>query len=286
VGKFDDALKKARAARGKPAGNPVSSKVVEISRENIDGLRLDTEKRESSEARQQVFKGRVDPRLISLLDPTSPAGECFKILRSKLIADHLGKPRRAIMVTSAQPADGKSLVAANLALSIAQGMNEYALLVDCDLRRPTQHRNFGLHSNHGLREYLEAGTSIAPHLMKTSVGKLTLIPAGQPTASPSELLNSEKMLLLIQELKDRYKNRFIVLDTPPVLFTADTASLFSVLDGVILVVRSGQTPREPVLDVIDTVGREKILGVVFNASEEVHRDYRYYYKYYQSGKKR
>ena len=188
------------------------------------------------------------------------------------------------MVTGAEPADGKTLVSANLAVSIAQGMNHYVLLVDCDLRRPSLQKIFGLKAKQGLREYLENGDSIAPYLLKTPVGKLTLLPAGQPSSSPSELLGSEKMELLIQELKGRYPDRFIILDSPPAHFTAESFSLSSIMDGVLLVVRSGKTSREPLEHVVANIPREKIIGVVFNASAEVQRDYRYYYKYYQRGK--
>ena len=190
------------------------------------------------------------------------------------------------MVTGAEPADGKTLVAANLAVSIAQGMNHYVLLVDCDLRRPSLHKSLGLQAKQGLREYLEEGNSIAPYLIKTPVGKLTLLPAGKPSSSPSELLASDKMKLLVQELRQRYPDRFIILDSPPALFTAETSSLYSMMDGVLLVVRAGKTNKDPIIDVLANIGREKIVGVVFNASIEVQRDYRSYYKYYQSGKKK
>jgi exopolysaccharide/PEP-CTERM locus tyrosine autokinase len=189
------------------------------------------------------------------------------------------------MVTGAQPMDGKSLVAANLAVSIAQGMDHHVLLVDCDLRRPSLHKSFRLQAKQGLREYLEEGNVLAPYLLKTPVEKLTLLPAGQPSSSPSELLGSEKMQLLIQELKGRYPDRFIIIDSPPAHFTAESSSLFSMMDGVLLVVRAGKTSRKPVEDAITLIGREKIIGVVFNASIEVERDYRYYYRYYKSGKK-
>jgi exopolysaccharide/PEP-CTERM locus tyrosine autokinase len=281
LGKFDDALKKSQAAKGQRAPKPVSSKVVEISRENIDDLRLETQAPEPTPPKRHPFNGRIDPRLVCLQDPSSPAAECFKVLRSKLLVGDSGELRRTIMVTGAEPADGKTLVAANLAVSIAQGMNHYVLLVDCDLRRPSLHKYFGLQAKQGLREYLEEGNSVAPYLLKTPVRKLTLLPAGQPLSSPSELLGSEKMELLIQELKGRYPNRFIIFDSPPAHFTAESSSLFTMMDGVLLVVRSGKTAREPVEDVVANIGREKIIGVVFNASTEVQRDYRYYYRYYK-----
>ncbi len=281
MGKFDDALKKARAAKNEPAAKPVSSKVVKMPLEEIDSLRLDTQVPEPVAPKRHPFNGRIDTRLVCLQDPSSPAAECFKVLRSKLLVGDSGELRRTIMVTGAEPADGKTLVSANLAVSIAQGMNHYVLLVDCDLRRPSLHKSLGLQAKQGLREYLEKGDSIAPYLLKTPVRKLTLLPAGQPSSSPSELLGSDKMQALIQELKGRYPDRFIIFDSPPAHFTAESSSLSTMMDGVLLVVRSGKTSREPVEDVVANIGREKIIGVVFNASTEVQRDYRYYYRYYQ-----
>jgi exopolysaccharide/PEP-CTERM locus tyrosine autokinase len=284
MGKFDDALKKARVAIRNPAAKPVSSKVVKMPLEEIDSLRLATQAPEPAAPKRHAFNGRIDTQLVCLQDPNSPAAECFKVLRSKLLVGDSGELRRTIIVTGAEPEDGKTLVAANLAVSIAQGMNHYVLLVDCDLRRPSLHKFLGLQAKQGLREYLENGDSIAPYLLKTPVGKLTLLPAGQPSSSPSELLGSEKMELLIQELKGRYPNRFIILDSPPAQFTAESSSLFAMMDGVLLVVRSGKTSREPVEDVVAKIGREKIIGVVFNASAEVQGDYKSYYRYYKKTK--
>jgi len=255
-----------------------------MPREEIESMRLETEEAKAPEPRRPAFNGRIDPKLACLSNPSSAAAECFKTLRSKIMVGKSGKLCRAIMVTGAQPLDGKSLVSANLAVSIAQGINHYVLLVDCDLRRPTLHKIFGLQAKDGLREYLEEGTSVAPYLLKTPVSKLTLLPAGKPMASPSELLNSEKMRLLIQEIRDRYKDRFIIFDTPPAHFIADTAFLADLLDGVLLVVRSGITNAEMVKDVAESIGKENILGVVFNATNEATWEYRYYYKYYQRGK--
>jgi len=276
MGKFDDALKKARAAKGQRASKPVSSKVVAMTLEEIDSLTLDTQTPEPTAPKPHPFRDKIDPKLVCLQDPSSPAAECFKVLRSKLLISDSGELRRTIMIAGAEPEDGKTLVTANLAVSIARGMNHYVLLMDSDLRRPSLHKSFGLQAKQGLREYLENGDSIAPYLLKTPVGKLTLLPAGQPSSSPSELLGSEKMELLIQELKHRYSDRFIILDSPPAHLTAESSSLFKMMDGVLLVIRSGKTSRERVEDVVANIGREKIIGVVFNASTEVQRDYRYY----------
>ena len=284
MGKFEEALNKALAAETHTSAEPTPGKVVELSRQDIDELRLeDTRTPEPRVSTSQTFTNKVDPRLVWSSKSSSPAAECFKLLRSKLMVSDSGALRRTIMVTSAEPSDGKSLVAANLAVSIAQGVNEHVLLVDCDLRRPSLHRTFGLRADRGLHEFLQEGTSLTPYLLKTPVQKLTLLPAGQPSVSPSELLGSKKMRLLIEKVKARHQDRYIIFDTPPAQFTAETASLFSMVDGVLLVVRSGKTSREPLEEAIGNIGRENILGVVFNDSQEFEKDYRYFYRAYQQG---
>jgi exopolysaccharide/PEP-CTERM locus tyrosine autokinase len=227
----------------------------------------------------------IDPRLTSLLEPESSAAETFKMLRTKILVLARERPLRSIMVTSAEPRDGKSLTAANLAVSIATGINEHVLLVDCDLRRPCLHTMFNLNNRQGIQEYLEQGTSPAPFLVKTPVEKLTLLPGYKTSKTPSELLCSVKMRELIDELKSRYEDRFVIYDAPPGQFIAETTFLARMMDGVIFVVRHGKTPRNRILETVESIGRERILGVVFNASNEKRRDYGYYYRYYH-GKNR
>jgi Mrp family chromosome partitioning ATPase len=118
----------------------------------------------------------------------------------------------------------------------------------------------------------------------TPAEKLKLLPGGQPPPNPSELLSSKKMRGLVKELKDRYEDRYIIFDAPPAQFTAETAFLASMMDGVLLVVRSGKTSERLVSQAVENIGRERILGVVFNASPESIKDYRYYYRYYQKGR--
>ena len=291
MGKFFDALSKLQKTTAQDALRPVSAshnaagpapdKLVKLPSEEIEKLRLYPGAQVDVLPPPDVDVNAADPRLVCLHEPTSPAAEAFKILRSKLLDSSLGEPPRVIMVASAQPQDGKSLIAANLAVSIALGINAYVLLVDCDLRRPTLHKIFGLKGKRGLREYLEEGSSVGSYLLKTQVEKLALLPAGRPLDSPSELLSSPKVRLLTDEIKDRYQDRFLILDTPPAQFFADAASLFSFIDGVLLIVRSGKTSRDLVQDLITNLGRERILGIIFNASDEVARSYKYYDQYYR-----
>ena len=280
MGKFFDALRKAESAKGKQAPSSTSEKVVELPTEKIDSLRLESKLGENPLARRKEFAGKFDPRLISVLDPQSPGAEVFKLLRAKIFCKDLICQGRTILVTSAQPLDGKSFVSANLAVSIAQGINESVLLVDCDLRRPSQHNLFALRTHQGLSEYLEDGSSIAPFLVKTPLEKLTILPAGTPPLNPSELLASKKMGLLIDEIRSRYSDRYVIFDASPAKFTPELTSLALKVDGILLVVRAGKTPVQLVSDVIANLGREKILGLVFNASKDSQKHYRYYQSYY------
>lgn len=280
MGKFFDALRKSeKAARG-VAARHLAGTVVNKSEEEIDKLRLLPQHREDIPQSSSTAIGGTDPRLVCLRDPTSPAAECFRGLRSKLLLGGSEEPPRVIMVTSAEPQDGKTLVAANLAVSIAQRISSYVLLMECDLRRPALLKMFGLQAEHGLREYLERGSDISHYFIQTPIPNLTLLPAGKPLESPSELLSSPKMRLLTETLRGTYHDHSIIIDTPPAYFFADTASLFSIVDGILFVVRFGQTRRELIKDLIANVRREKILGVVFNSSDEAKRDHKYYYRYY------
>jgi exopolysaccharide/PEP-CTERM locus tyrosine autokinase len=282
MGKFYEALRRSGASREQPPPE-ASANVVKISGDTAKDLA--TEPRDRGEpAPGQPDATGIDPRLATWLDPESPASECFKMLRTKLLVAAREKPLQSILVTSAEPLDGKSLVAANLAVSIAQGMNEHVLLVDCDLRAPSIHKIFNLNVAAGIREYLKDGTSLDPFLVKTYQQKLTLLPGGSPATNPSELLCSSKMQVLVDELKSRYQDRFVIFDSPPGEFMAETAFLARLMDATLLVVRYGKTSKDLIHNTLENIGRDKIFGVVFNASHERQSDYQYYYRYYRKPK--
>ena len=185
------------------------------------------------------------------------------------------------MVTSAIPGDGKSFVAANLAISIAQGVAEHVLLMDCDMRRSSIHRQFGFDDNvPGLCEYLSKGVDLSSLLKKTVVDKLTILPGGSTPDNPSELLSSKAMKLLLEQTKNRYSDRYIIVDSPPPHLTAETTALAKYVDGIVIVVRSGKTPKSLVNDLVNDLGREKILGVVLNGYKTPATE-RYGYGRYQ-----
>jgi exopolysaccharide/PEP-CTERM locus tyrosine autokinase len=224
----------------------------------------------------------VDPSLVSLLNPDGMEADLFRVLRTQILFPKTGKPPRTILVTSALPEEGKSFVAANLAINMARNVDEHVLLVDCDLRKPTIHTKFGFEHVKGLSEYLSAGAGLASLLLKTGVEKLTLLPSGAPPRNPSELITSSRMAALIQELKARYYDRYIIFDSPPPMMAPETGAISKWVDGTLLVVKYGRTPMELVEQLIALLGREKILGAVinhFNLREFRRYSYSKYYGY-------
>ncbi|MBU0463979.1 MAG: polysaccharide biosynthesis tyrosine autokinase [Proteobacteria bacterium] len=206
----------------------------------------------------------IDPVLVTGLEPQSVEAEQFRLLKNNILFPEKGTPPKSIMITSFSPSEGKSFVAANLAISIAQNIDEYVLLLDCDLRSPSIHPMFGLADSPGLSEYLSGDKPLSSLLVKTFLDKLTILPAGEIPANPSELLSSDRMKKLIYEIKKRYADRYIIFDTPPPHLTSETNAISRQVDGIVIVVQQGKTRKKDVLDLIDVYGKEKILGVVYN----------------------
>jgi exopolysaccharide/PEP-CTERM locus tyrosine autokinase len=202
--------------------------------------------------------------LVSLVNPQSYETEQFKILRNNILFPVAGKAPQSILITSSLQGEGKSFVAANLAVSIALNVNQHVLLIDCDLRKPDLHRIFGLGDGPGLSDYLAERRNLASLLQRTEVERLSLLPGGPIPPNPSELMSSERMAEMLEEVKQRYNDRLIVIDSPPPGLAAETSYLARQVDGILLVVQHGKTPREDVEDLMDTVGSEKILGTVIN----------------------
>jgi len=224
----------------------------------------------------------LDQTIVSRLKPHSIEAEQFRILKNHILFPENGVAPKCIMITSKSPGEGKSFVAANLAVSIAQSIDEYVLLMDCDLRAPTIHERFGLGHVAGLSEYLTGVKPLSAILKKTSIGKLTILPAGNLPSNPSELISSEHMKRLIQEVKSRYDDRYVIIDSPPPYITSEAGALAKLVDAMVVVVKSGSTHKQDVQELIDTYGREKIIGVVMNFAKKNKRyGYKNYYKYVQ-----
>jgi exopolysaccharide/PEP-CTERM locus tyrosine autokinase len=217
----------------------------------------------------------IDRSLVTLLQPRSFEAEQFKMLRTNILFPASGKPPRSILITSALPGDGKSFVASNLAISFAMNLDRRVLLIDADIRKPEIHKRFGIEGKRGLSDFLTKATPLPSLLRRTNLTNLTILPGGRPPHNPSELLSSEKMPALLKEVTTRYSDRYVIVDSPPPKLTSETGVLARMVDGILLVVRAGITNREIVQELVELLGKEKILGIVLNDYDAMHPS-RYY----------
>ena len=214
--------------------------------------------------------------------PKSQMSEAFRALRTSLLLSQPSHPPQVILVTSALPREGKTTAAANLAVTLAQ-LGDRTVLVDADLRKPGVGRllNLGGGKYAGLSSYLAGVSTLdlvtVPH---PSIPNLSAIPTGPLPPNPADLLSSNKLVEAIAELRKKFK--FIVIDSPPIMAATDAVIVSVQTDGVLLVVRSGETPKEAFARTRDLLNSVKchILGVVLNAVDSGAPDYYYSYRYY------
>jgi polysaccharide biosynthesis transport protein len=214
--------------------------------------------------------------------PKSQMSEAFRALRTALLLSQPDHPPQVILVTSALPREGKTTAAANLAVTLAQ-LGDKTVLVDADLRKPGVGRllNLGTGKYAGLSSYLAGVSTLdlvtVPH---PAIPNLAAIPTGPLPPNPADLLSSHKLADAIVELRTKYK--FVVIDSPPIMAATDAVILSVQADGVLLVVRSGETPKEAFTRTCDllTSVKSRLLGVVLNAVDASAPDYYYSYRYY------
>lgn len=214
------------------------------------------------------------PKLITLTDPRSAAAEAYRSLRTNLMFSSVENPITTLMITAPVESVDKSMAAANLAITFAQGGNK-TILVDADLRKPVQHEIWGVDNKRGLTTMvLESGAMASPPLVETGIENLQLLPCGVLPPNPADILSSQKMNELIGVLKARA--HYILFDTPPVLVASDAAALGVKVDGALLIIRGGQTKREHTARARQALARVnvRIIGAVLtNAPRETTTKY-------------
>ncbi len=224
----------------------------------------------------------ISEKIITHFAPKDPISEAYRSLRTNMQFTRLDRTLRSILVTSAGPKEGKSLTVINLATTFAQ-MGEKTLVVDADMRRPTQHYLFGMERDPGLTTLLSRkDLTLKDVVRSTEVENLFTIPGGGSVPNPAELLGSQKMNALITEMMEEYG--VVLFDTPPVVAVTDAALLSRQVDGVLLVCRWGQTDRHLLIHAVDLLRKigSHIFGVILNNIDVYHRygSYGHYYHYY------
>ncbi len=290
MGKVFRALEKFREGYTAETNEGGERTDLEEPSQDVDCL-ADTEEPQSSSATGILRTGHWDERLLKVMGSSGRLPESFRVLRSRILhPPDEEKSLKTILVTSTAPEEGKSFITANLGISLARGMDQYCLMVDCDLRRPTLAALFGMSNTPGLSDYLQSRCDVSGIIKKTSIDKLTLLGSGRPPVNPSELLGSLRMQGLVHELSSRYEDRLILFDSPPDQAASETSVLAKQVDGVVLVVRWGASGRDHIKRLVEDIGREKIIGVVFNGfktnivESKFLNYYDHYYHEYSPGK--
>ena len=220
----------------------------------------------------ESFTARLNPLLVAGLSPKSLAAEQYRQLRTRLAHAENAHALRTVLVTSPQKGEGKSLTSANLALTIAQELQRRVVIVEADLRKPSLQHLFGLPPGPGLAEYLVGAAELKDIMKFLPDHNLTVITAGMAPTNPAELLGSTAMRRLLDQLRTRFDR--VILDTPPVLPLADVAVLAPMVDGALLVVRAGVTPKPAIENALRSFDSSRLIGIVLNESG-MEDDYRY-----------
>lgn len=207
----------------------------------------------------------LHPLLVAAIDPHSTIAEEYRSLRARLSHREESMPLRTLMVTSPGAGDGKSITAANLALTMAQEFQRRVVLVDGDLRGSTVHSLFGLEGSPGLTDVLAGQATLDEVMVYLADYRLTVIPAGQTPPFPTELLGSTAMRRLVDSLRARFDR--VLVDMPAAAPLADAGTFAPLADGVLMVVRAGVTQRPALDQAIAVFDEQKIVGVVLNDAD-------------------
>lgn len=262
----------APAARATPVPAPAAAPVraPAASREVLLNLESLTE------------QGFVTPKA-----QRSLTAEQFRVIKRPLLANAMGKGAapvmhgNRIMITSSMAGEGKTFTAINLAMSMAMELDHTVLLVDADVSRPSVMKTLGLPSGPGLMDLLVGNkTEMSDVMLRTNIDKLTLLPSGTPHPRATELLASDAMSALVQEMGRRYPERIIIFDSPPLLMTTESRVLASHMGQIVMVVQAGHTQRSQVRHALEAIENCPIKLMVLNqVREEERNSYGYGYGY-------
>jgi capsular exopolysaccharide synthesis family protein len=219
-------------------------------------------------------------QLISFNNPKAKASEAFRTLRTNLQFSSVDDTLKSILVTSSVPSEGKSTIMANLGITYAQ-TDKKVLILDCDLRRPSIHKHFGIANSTGLTNLLIDASSLEDYVFPTEIPNLYVIPSGPIPPNPSDLLGTQRMKLLLAKLQNIFD--IILIDAPPVIAVTDAQILSTMADGVIIITSYGEVEKRALAktkELLDLVGA-RILGLVLNKVPNPLKPHYYEKGYYK-----
>ncbi|MEZ5306340.1 MAG: CpsD/CapB family tyrosine-protein kinase [Pyrinomonadaceae bacterium] len=276
------------SASNEQSDSSIGTALPDLKTENTAGATLDAvgltrsaDKRLPEFARWEVEAERVEPRLVAITQPNSKYCEEYRSLRTHVLHKSQRQKLQSIVVASVNPSEGKSVTSLNLSWMLAQTDGMRALIIDCDLRMPSLTDYLGIETDQGLSHVLGGECSVTDAIVRLEPAGLHLLPGGESRLDVAELLSGPKFRDILAEVREMFD--YIIIDAPPLGVFTDATVLINHADGALLVVRSGKTKYSAVDQVLETLPRDRMLGVILNQSEEVLTESNYGYGYY--GKK-
>ncbi|MGI8495393.1 MAG: CpsD/CapB family tyrosine-protein kinase [Pyrinomonadaceae bacterium] len=250
---------------------------------NAVGLTRSSEKRLPDFIKWTVDPERVEPRLVAVTQPNSTYCEEYRSLRTHVLHKSQKQKLQSIVVASVSPAEGKSITALNLAWLLAQTDGIKALLIDSDLRMPSLTDYLGIETERGLSEVLSEKASLKDSIIKLEPSGLHLLPGGEARSDVAELISGNKFKDILAEAREMFD--YVIIDAPPLGIFTDATVLINHADGALLVVRANHTRYKEVDRILESLPRERMLGVVLNQSEDVLKESNYNYNYYDKSRR-
>jgi capsular exopolysaccharide synthesis family protein len=287
--RIKQALEKARAQSGNnpvsvphahepPAHTPVSVTApasaskqeaagpIEVSYTRTEVVRLD--------------KAHLERNRIVAFEKTNPDNWAYDVLRTQVLQKMAEKGWRTLAITSPTIGSGKTVTAINLAISVAHHTQRTAMLVDFDLRRPRVGEYLGMRKTPSLSDVLVGRAEVAQAMINPDLPRLVVVPTNDPVPRAAEVLSSARVRSLVADLRERYEDRLVIFDLPPVMAGDDVMAVLPSMDAVLLVVGNGDSTRQEIEESMRHIPADRLLGVVLNkADAEVRRGYGYGYGY-------
>lgn len=223
----------------------------------------------------KLQKEHLEKNHIVAFDKNNSLCMTFDLLRTHVLQKMEENGWRTLAITSPTPEAGKTVIAINLAMSIAQQTNRTAMLVDFDLRRPKVATYLGFHLEKSLNDLLDGTAELADVLINPDIPRLVVLPTSTSMKNSSEMLSSKKIADLIKDLRERYKSRIVIFDLPPVLVTDDAIALLPKIDCVLMVVASGMSTKREIEDSLRLLPAENLIGTILNKADVEPKAYYY-----------
>src|SRR5215213_4773432 len=248
---------------------------------NATGATRTAEKRLPEFTAWTIEAERVEPRLVAITQPHSTYCEEYRNLRTQIQHRSQRQKLQSIVVASINPSEGKTITALNLSWLLAQTDGVKCLIIDSDLRMPSLTDYLGIETDKGLSDILAERTNLQDSIIKLEPAGLYILPGGEARSDVAELISGPKFKEILRQAREMFD--FVIIDAPPLGIFTDANILINHADGAMLVVRAGRTKYSAIDRVLETLPRDRMMGVVLNQSEDVLDETHYNYGYYKKG---